>query len=189
VQGSSELSVAGIRWPSTEQSLRDAVHAPPHTCTQRQSHAQPGKSPLQCYSCASVLWHCWLDVRKSSGLWKLSDEVFVWLSVWSKVQIVCIWSSWCHCHPTTPSSLASFKTSRLFLPFWYRLTQVVLEKRPLNRCSSSMLPYQGPCGLEAKSFGLSLSLTLSDLGLVASGLGLIEIGLVASNIYSAHDIN
>jgi len=24
---------------------------------------------------------------------------------------------------------------------------------------------------------------------VASGLGLIEIGLVASNIYSAHDIN
>ena len=58
-----------------------------------------------------------------------------------------------------------------------------------------MLPYQGPCGLEAKSFGLglSLSLTLSDLGLdlglVASGLGLIEIGLVASHIYSEHDIN
>jgi len=33
-------------------------------------------------------------------------------------------------------SLASFK-SRLVLPFWYRLTQVVLEKRPLNGCSSS----------------------------------------------------
>ena len=50
-----------------------------------------------------------------------------------------------------------------------------------------------PCGLEAKSFGLSLGLTLSglglDLGLMASDLGLIEIGLVASNIYSAHDIN
>jgi len=39
-------------------------------------------------------------------------------------------------HPKTPSSLASFK-SRLVLPFWYRLTQVVVEKRPLNRCSSS----------------------------------------------------
>jgi len=37
-------------------------------------------------------------------------------------------------HPKTPSSLASFK-SRLVLPFWYQLTQVVLEKRPLNRCS------------------------------------------------------
>jgi len=39
-------------------------------------------------------------------------------------------------HPQTPSSLASFK-SRQVLPFWYRLTQVVLEKRSLNRCSSS----------------------------------------------------
>jgi len=37
-----------------------------------------------------------------------------------------------------PPSLASFK-SRLVLPFWYRLTQVVLEKRPLNGCSSSTL--------------------------------------------------
>jgi len=38
----------------------------------------------------------------------------------------------------TPSSLASFK-SRLVLPFWYRLTQVVLEKRPLNGCSSRLV--------------------------------------------------
>jgi len=39
-------------------------------------------------------------------------------------------------HPKTPSSLASFD-SRLVLPFWYRLSQVVLEKKPLNGCSSS----------------------------------------------------
>ena len=37
----------------------------------------------------------------------------------------------------TPPFLASFK-SRLVLPFWYRLTQVVLEKRPLNGCSSTV---------------------------------------------------
>jgi len=38
-------------------------------------------------------------------------------------------------HPQTPAYLASFKP-RLVLPFWYRLTQVVLEKRPLNGCNS-----------------------------------------------------
>ena len=30
---------------------------------------------------------------------KLSDEVLMWLFIWSEVQIVCIWSSWCHCIP------------------------------------------------------------------------------------------
>jgi len=35
----------------------------------------------------------------------------------------------------TPSSLASFK-ARLALSFRYRLTQAVLEKKPLNGCSS-----------------------------------------------------
>ena len=39
-------------------------------------------------------------------------------------------------HPKTPSSLASFK-SRLVLSFWFRLSQIVLEKRPFNGCSSS----------------------------------------------------
>ena len=55
--------------------------------------------------------------------------VLAWLSVWSEVQ-TCICPSWCHCHSL---SLASVK-SRLVLPFWYRLTQVVPEKGPLNGC-------------------------------------------------------
>jgi len=29
---------------------------------------------------------------------KLSDKMLAWLSVWTKVQIICIWSSWCHCY-------------------------------------------------------------------------------------------
>jgi len=41
-------------------------------------------------------------------------------------------------HSKTPSSLASFE-SRLVLPFWYWLTQVVLEKRPLNGYNSKTL--------------------------------------------------
>jgi len=60
----------------------------------------------------------------------------VWLSVWSEVQIVCIWSSRCHCHHKIPPSHASFK-SKLVFTFLVRLAQVVLEKMPLNGCSSS----------------------------------------------------
>ena len=71
---------------------------------------------------------------------KLSDKMLVWLSVWNLVHIVCIWSSWCHCHPKTLLSFATFK-SRLILSFWYRLNQVVLEKRPLNRCSCCSISY------------------------------------------------
>ena len=33
--------------------------------------------------------------------------------------------------------ICRFFKSRLILPFWYWLTQVVLEERPLNGCSSS----------------------------------------------------
>ena len=66
--------------------------------------------------------------------------VTVRLSVCSEIQIVGIWSSWCQCHPETPSTLASFK-SRLVLPFWHQLTQVVPEKRPLNRCNSPVTKF------------------------------------------------
>ena len=78
----------------------------------------------------SVLWCCWLGGRKGiRPVKKLSGGVLAWLSVWSEVQN-CIWLSWCHCHSL---SLASVK-SKLVLPFWYRLTQVVLDKGPLNGC-------------------------------------------------------
>jgi len=60
---------------------------------------------------------------------KLSGGVLAWLSVWSEVQ-TCIWPSWCHCHSL---SLASVK-SRLVLPFWYRLTWIVLAKGLLSVC-------------------------------------------------------
>ena len=77
----------------------------------------------------SVLWRCWLGSRK--GIRPVKNWVVeCWLGyVWSKVQ-TCIWPSWCHCHSL---SLASAK-SRLVLPFWYRLTRVVLDKGLLNRC-------------------------------------------------------
>ena len=78
----------------------------------------------------------WLDVRKSIRPVKIE-----W---WGVGVVVCL-ERGADClhmvqlmplHPLTPSSLASFK-SILVLPFWYRLTQVVLEKRLLNGCISS----------------------------------------------------
>ena len=59
---------------------------------------------------------------------KLSGGVLAWLSAGSRCRLA--WPSWCHCHSL---SLASIKF-RLVLPFWYRLTRVVPEKRPLNGC-------------------------------------------------------
>jgi len=59
----------------------------------------------------------------------VSGGVLAWLSIWSEVQ-TCIWPSRCHCHSL---SLASVKYG-LVLPFWYRLTRVVLDKGPLNGC-------------------------------------------------------
>jgi len=44
----------------------------------------------------------WHPARKN-----LSDEVLAWLSVWSKVQMTCIWSGWCHCHPVISASVKS----------------------------------------------------------------------------------
>ena len=80
---------------------------------------------LHVYGMPSVLWRCWLDVRKGiRAVKKLSGGVLAWLSVWSEVQ-TCIWPSWCHCHSL---SLASVK-SRLVLPFWYWLTWLVPRKR------------------------------------------------------------
>ena len=43
---------------------------------------------------------------------------------WSEVQMICIWSSWRHCHPTSEWFI--------FLLLAY---QAVLERRPLNGCS------------------------------------------------------
>ena len=86
---------------------------------------------LQCLQCAAFSALTLLVGRQEGhpACKKLSGGVLAWLSVWSDVQ-TCIWPSWCHCHLL---SFVSVK-SRLVLPFWYRLTRVVLEKGPLNGC-------------------------------------------------------
>jgi len=101
-----------------------------HCRTSSQRYFNDFISICDIYMMPSVLWRCWLGGKKGiRPVKKLSCGVLAWLSVWSEVQ-TCICPSWCHCHSL---SLASVK-SRLVLPFWYRLTRVVLEKRPLNGC-------------------------------------------------------
>jgi len=53
--------------------------------------------------------------------------------------MICIWSSWCHCHPIISCS----RKIQNGLPFWCRLTQVVLETRPLYGRSSSSSSSRG----------------------------------------------
>ena len=86
----------------------------------------------------SVLWLCW------NNIWPVKIE-------WWGVGVVICLERGADClhivqlmplHPKTPSSLASLK-SRLVLPFWYWLNQVVLEKRPLNGCSNNSIVWPG----------------------------------------------
>jgi len=55
---------------------------------------------------------------------KTSGAILAWLAAWSEVQMICIWSNWCYCHPI----ISCFSKIQNGLPFWCRLTQVVLEK-------------------------------------------------------------
>ena len=93
----------------------------------------------------SVLWHCWwLGVWKS--IWHVKIE---W---WGVDVLICLEQGavFLHMvqlmllHPTTPSSLASFK-SRLVVPFCYWLTQLVMEKKPLHTHTHTHThPFNGP---------------------------------------------
>jgi len=95
-----------------------------------------------------VLWRCWLGGRK--GIRPVKNWVVgCWHGCYlsgSEVQ-TCTWPSWCHCHSL---SLASVK-SRLVLPFWYRLTQVALDKGPLNVSSQPTMPNTAKYGSSVQS--------------------------------------
>jgi len=78
-----------------------------------------------------------LTVQASTTELKIRDEiaytapwpcVCMLRSIVNTIGLGYIWPSLCHCHSL---SLASVE-SRLVLPFWYRLTRVVLDKGSLN---------------------------------------------------------
>jgi len=81
------------------------------------------KGLVNCLQCSDAVG--WAAERhpacKKTEWWGAS--MVICLEPWSEVQ-TCTQPSLCHCHSL---SLASVK-SRLVLPFWYRLTWVVLDK-------------------------------------------------------------
>ena len=63
----------------------------------------------------------------------------MWLSMWSEVQIVCIWPSWCHCIPK-PHHLLPHLNSDWFYLSGTSLPRLSWKRGPLNGCSSSSSP-------------------------------------------------
>jgi len=65
---------------------------------------------------------------------KMSDEVLAWLSVWSEVPIVCVWSSWCFYTPKPRHLLPHLNSD------WFYLSGTGLPrlswKKAVNGCSS-----------------------------------------------------
>jgi len=87
------------------------------------------------YGTPSMLWRCWLGVRKRMRPVKnLSDEVLAWLSVWSELQTICMWSSWCHFHPI----ISCFIKIQIGLTCLVPACPSCPGKRPLNGCLSVM---------------------------------------------------
>ena len=79
------------------------------------------------FTSPSVLWRCWLGVRNSIQSVKIER--------WDPGMVICLEpGAYGPADATaTPSSVDSLK-SRLVQPFCCQLTQIVLERRPLNRC-------------------------------------------------------
>jgi len=84
----------------------------------------------------SVLWHCWLGIRKS--IWPVKIWVMTcWRGCLSGARCrLFAWSSWCYCFPNPRHLMLHLN------PDWFYLSGIGLprlsrKKRPLNGCSSS----------------------------------------------------
>ena len=69
-------------------------------------------------SMLSVLWHCWLGVRKSIRSVKIEwwcVSVVICL-VWG---VYCLWSSWCHCIPVPHHLLPHLNPELIWKMYWF----------------------------------------------------------------------
>ena len=111
---------------------------------------------------------------------KLSDKVLAWLSVWSKVQMICIWSSWC----LPPHNLLLHYNPEQFLPFQCSLPRLScqvwifsisvrfhsvfnLKYQVSFFTARAMLPLQGFYQLQQFRLSVCLSVCPSHAGIVS----------------------
>jgi len=81
---------------------------------------------------------------------KLSDGVLARLSVWSKVQMICIWFSWYHCYPM----ISSFAVCKIQIGLTFLF--------PVYRKEANKQVFFGPiANLKGHYFQPSLSVSLS----------------------------
>jgi len=81
---------------------------------------------VKLYSKSNQLW-CFDNVGwRQEAHPACRNWVLAWLSVWSEVQIVCIWSSWYHYHPKPNHVLPHLN------PDWFYLSGTGLPSLPWN---------------------------------------------------------
>jgi len=146
----SQISLDGVRprdtgtpWWSFQFSGGEPLgsswhlhHQPYVQCAQTWKDAVSGLllQGVRLGSLPSVLWRCLFGIRKGIRPVKyLCDEELLWLSIWSEVHMICIWSSWCHYHPSSLAPVKIQKGSAFLVPAYPGCP----GKRPFNGCSSS----------------------------------------------------
>ena len=91
----------------------------------------------------SVLWCCWFGGRKGILWWGVG--VVICLERVADLYIaklmplpLTVYNVWLFLNVLLLSLFTGSVKSRLVLPFWYRLTYVVMEKGPLNMCMRAL---------------------------------------------------
>jgi len=127
-----------------KQHTHARTHARTHTHTHTHKHitvwilsGTTQVSQQNTHSCKYTRHFCPLAAWKEGHLACKKIVVGAGMVICLGCVQICIWPSWCHCHSL---SLAPVNPD-WFLPFWYRLTRKVTEKRPLVKRVKLLLFY------------------------------------------------
>ena len=115
------------RRPTSDKLLE--VSGNTRSVTERQNRNSLLLQHIQSLQWPSVLRHCWLGGRKS-----IRPEKTEW---WGVGMVICL-EQGADLHMAQlmplPLTISCFSKIQMVLPFWYQLTQIVLDKVPLNGC-------------------------------------------------------